>query len=78
MSTKWKFAAPKVALLFVTGLCTGYWVGRSVGAPEWMTLEIVLSVGVALVVLVTCRRKVPSVNGEVYGKPSRFFQGWGS
>jgi len=78
MSTSWKFTVPKVALLFVTGFCTGYWVGRSVGAPGWMTLEIVVSVSVAVVVFVTCRRKVPSVDGEVHRKPSRFFQGWGS
>jgi len=34
MTTTWKFTGPKVAVLFVTGLCAGYWIGRSVGSTE--------------------------------------------
>jgi len=70
MSTRWKFTAPKVALLFVFGLCAGYWMGRSVGPTEWKALEIGISLAVAAVVLVSCRKKAPLDRSAVYVKRS--------
>jgi hypothetical protein len=72
MSTRWKFTAPKVALLFVAGACAGYWVGRSVGSPEWRTLEVVTSAAVAVIVLFSSRRRTPRDNAPVYLNRSRF------
>jgi hypothetical protein len=65
MSTRWKFTGPKVALLIVSALCAGYWVGRSVGSPEWRALEIGTSLAVAAVVLVNCRKKAPRDHSAV-------------
>jgi hypothetical protein len=70
MSRNWKFTAPKVALLVVSGLCAGYWIGRSVGSSEWRILEVGISIAVAAVVLVGCRR-AQSYPAPVYVGRSR-------
>jgi hypothetical protein len=72
MHARWRFTAPKVALLFVAGLCAGYWVGRSVGSSEWKTLEIALSATVAAVVFLGCRKSAPRDEAPVYVNRSRF------
>jgi hypothetical protein len=72
MHARWRFTAPKVALLFVAGLCAGYWVGRSVGSSEWRTLEVTLSATVAAVVFLSCRKRAPRDEAPVYVNRSRF------
>jgi len=71
MSTTWKFTGPKVALLFVSGLCAGYWIGRAVGSTEWKAVEIGISVAVSAVVLVSCREKRPGDHAAVDVNRSR-------
>jgi len=71
VSTTWKLTGPKVALLFVSGLCAGCWIGRSVGSTEWRTLDIGISMAVAAVVLVSCRKKAPLDRSAVYVNRSR-------
>jgi len=71
MSTTWKFTGPKVALLFVSGLFAGYWIGRSVGSTEWRALEIGISLAVAAVVFLSCRKKAPLDHSAVYVNRSR-------
>jgi hypothetical protein len=72
MAMRWKFTAPKVALLLVAGLCAGYWVGRSVGSSEWRALEVVTSAGVAAVVIAGCRKRAHSGDVAVHLNLSRF------
>jgi hypothetical protein len=60
MKTTWLFTPWKIALLVVSGVGVGYWAGRSVGGPDWLLLEILISASLGAVVLLSCRKKALS------------------